>query len=105
MKNPFDTLKQEAPQVAEAFNNLISAISNTGGLDAKTRQLVFVGIKAAQGDTAAAVAHTPMAKKEGATREEIRDTILMTLTVSGIQGITHCLIPVLDAYDRAGLQP
>ncbi len=105
MKNPFDTLKQEAPQVAEAFNNLITAISTTGGLDAKTRQLVFIGIKAAQGDTAAAVAHTPMARQDGATREEVRDTILMTLTVSGIQGITHCLVPVLEAYDRGGRQP
>ncbi len=41
-----------------------------------------------------------MAKKEGATREEIRDAILMTLTTSGVQGITHCLIPALEAYEK-----
>ncbi|MBP1736418.1 MAG: carboxymuconolactone decarboxylase [Oscillospiraceae bacterium] len=103
MPNPFDTLKQEVPEVAAAFNGLISAISASGGLDEKTRQLIFIGIKASQGDTSAAAAHTPMAKKGGASREEVRDAVLMTLPVSGIQGITQCLAPVLDAYDREAL--
>lgn len=98
-QNPFVVFKKEAPQVAEAFDNLITAISSTGGLDAKTRHLIYIGIKASQGDTQAVVAHTPMAKKEGATREEIRDAILMTLTVSGVQAVTHCLVPALERYD------
>lgn len=100
MQNPFVVFKKEAPQVAEAFDNLISALSSTGGLDAKTRHLIYIGIKAAQGDTRAVVAHTPMAKNEGASKDEIRDAIIMTLTVSGVQGIAHCLIPALDAYDN-----
>ncbi|MGX8702097.1 hypothetical protein [Caproiciproducens sp.] len=40
-----------------------------------------------------------MARMAGASRDEIRDTILMTMTVSGVQGITHCLIPALEAYE------
>ncbi len=99
-KNPFAVLQKESPQVSEAFTNLISAVSSTGGLDAKTRQLIFIGIKASQGDASAVAAHVPMAKNEGASREEILGTILMTLTVSGIQGITNCLVPALEAYER-----
>lgn len=98
-RNSFAVFQQEAPQVAEAFNGLIGALSSTGGLDAKTRQLLYIGMKAAKGDSLAVAAHIPMAKQEGASREEIRDAILMTLTVSGVQGITQCLVPALEAYD------
>lgn len=99
-QNPFAVFKEEAPQVAEAFDGLIEAISLTGELDAKTRQLVYIGIKASQGDVNAVVAHIPMAKAQGALRNEIRDTILLTLTVSGVQGIAHCLVPALEAYEN-----
>jgi alkylhydroperoxidase/carboxymuconolactone decarboxylase family protein YurZ len=90
----------EAPQVAAAFDNLIGAISGQDGLDAKTRQLIYLGIKAAQGDQEAVTAHVPMAKAAGATRAEIRDTILLTLTVSGVQGVFSCLAPALDLFDK-----
>lgn len=98
-KNPFMIFQSEAPQVAVAFDSLINAISSQDGLDAKTRQLIYIGIKASQGDAGAVAAHVPMAKSHGATREEIRDTILLTLTVSGVQGITYCLVPALEAYE------
>nr|WP_319488904.1 carboxymuconolactone decarboxylase family protein [uncultured Caproiciproducens sp.] len=99
-QNPFAVLKEEAPDVAEAFDKLIGAISSSGGLDAKTRQLIYIGIKASQGDAEAVAAHVPMAKMAGASRDEIRDTILMTMTVSGVLGVTHCLIPALEAYEN-----
>lgn len=98
-QNPFLVFKSEAPQVAAAFDGLIDAVSSQDGLDAKTRQLIYIGIKASQGDAGAVTAHVPMAKSRGATRDEIRDTILLTLTVSGVQGITRCLVPALEAYE------
>lgn len=99
-QNPFEVFKNEAPQVSAAFDGLIGAISSQGGLDAKTRQLIYVGIKASQGDAGAVAAHVPMAKSHGATRDEIRDTILLTLTVSGVQGIANCLVPALEAFEN-----
>lgn len=99
-QNPMELFKAEAPEVAAAFNDLIKALSTTKGLDAKTRQLIYIGIKASQGDTAAVVAHTPMAKEAGATREELKDTILLTLTVSGVKGIVTCLSAALEKYDN-----
>jgi Uncharacterized homolog of gamma-carboxymuconolactone decarboxylase subunit len=99
-QNPFYVMQTESPKVAQAFNGLIEAISSEGSLDAKTRQLIYIGIRASQGDTGAVSAHVPMAEKEGATREEIRDTILMTLTVCGVKGLASCLIPALEAYEN-----
>ncbi|MDD1678108.1 MAG: hypothetical protein LUO93_02845 [Methanomicrobiales archaeon] len=40
-----------------------------------------------------------MAKQAGVTREEVVDAILMTLTVSGIRGVVHCLPGAVKQYN------
>jgi alkylhydroperoxidase/carboxymuconolactone decarboxylase family protein YurZ len=40
-----------------------------------------------------------MAKQAGATRDEVKEIILMTTAVCGIKGIASCLMPALEAYD------
>ncbi|WP_319538513.1 carboxymuconolactone decarboxylase family protein [uncultured Methanospirillum sp.] len=100
-KNPMELFQQEAPDVAEAFNNLIKAVAGSGGLDGKTKQLIYIAMKAAAGDEGAVRAHIPMARQMGATREEVVDAILMTLTVSGIKGVVTCLPEVIRQFDSA----
>jgi len=92
--------KTESPDVAKAFDGLIKSICDNGVLDDRTRQLVYIGIKASQGDTSAVVAHTPMAAAAGVTRAELRDVILLTLTVCGVKGVVNCLPAALSAFDR-----
>ncbi|MDP4268594.1 MAG: carboxymuconolactone decarboxylase family protein [Bacteroidota bacterium] len=99
--NPMEVFQKEAPEVAEAFNGLIEALKSTSGLDAKTKQLVYIGIKAAMGDTTAVYYHVVMAKQLGATRDEIKDTILITLSVCGLKGVASCLPVALEVYDKA----
>jgi len=98
--NPLDTFQKEAPEVAKAFDGLIDALKNTTGLDAKTKQLVYIGIKSSMGDTTAVFYHVKMAKQLGATREEIRDTILITLSVCGLKGVVSCLPAAMEVYDK-----
>ncbi|HWQ63013.1 MAG TPA: carboxymuconolactone decarboxylase family protein [Methanospirillum sp.] len=98
-KNPMALFQQEAPEVAVAFNNLIMAVAGSGGLDGKTKQLIYIAMKAAAGDDGAVRAHIPMAKQMGATKEEVVDAILMTLTVSGIRGVVTCLPEVVRQFD------
>jgi len=99
-QNPFNVFKNEAPEVAKAFDGLIQSLIQSKGLDAKTKQLIYIGIKAACGDDMAVKFHVPMAKRLGATRDEIKDTILLTLTVSGLKGVITCLPRAMDAYDE-----
>jgi len=98
--NPIDIFQKEAPEVAKAFDGLIEALKDTTGLDTKTKQLVYIGIKSSMGDTTAIYYHVQMAKKLGATREEIRDTILITLTVCGLKGVASCLPTAMEIYDK-----
>jgi len=98
--NPLELFKNEAPEVANAFDGLIESLKNSGGLDPKTKQLIYIGLKACNGDATAVYFHVKMAKDSGATRDEIKDTILITLTVCGLKGVTSCLETALNAYDE-----
>jgi hypothetical protein len=43
-----------------------------------------------------------MAKKLGATRDEIKTTILLTLSVVGLKAVNACLADALAIYDGSG---
>ncbi len=98
--NPMELFRKEAPEVAAAFNSLIMSLVASQGLDQKTKQLIYIAMKAAMGDDSAVKAHVPMAKAAGATREEVVDAILMTLTVSDIRGVVHCLPGALEFFEK-----
>ncbi|RWX00318.1 carboxymuconolactone decarboxylase family protein [Flavobacterium cerinum] len=99
-QNPYEAFQKESPEVFEGFNGLVESLMNTKALDQKTKQLIYLGIKVAQGDQTAVMFHVPMAKKLGATRDEIKETILLTLTVCGLKGVNTCLAQALDIYDN-----
>jgi alkylhydroperoxidase/carboxymuconolactone decarboxylase family protein YurZ len=99
-QNPMEVFQREAPDVAAAFNGLIQSLIASKGIDAKTRQLIYIAMKASVGDEMAVRAHIPMAKAAGATREEVVDAILMTLTVSGIRGVVTCLPEAVKQFEK-----
>lgn len=97
--NPMEVFQNEAPEVAAAFNGLIKSIVASKGIDEKTKQLIYIAMKASIGDEMAVNAHVPMAKAAGATKAEVVDAILMTLTVSGIRGVVTCLPGVVKQFE------
>ena len=99
--NPMDVFSKEAPEVAAAFSGLIQSLVRSPGLDEKTKHLVYLVIKAAAGDAGAVRYHVPMALQLGATRDEIKDVILLTLTTSGVRGVVTCLPLAMDLCDQA----
>jgi AhpD family alkylhydroperoxidase len=99
MSVPLEIFRAEAPDVAKAFDDLISAIVASKGLDEKTKQLIYIAMKASNGDAIAVNAHVAMAKRVGATKAEIVDAIIMTLTVSGIRGVISCLPVAIKHFE------
>ena len=99
--NPLDVFHKEAPEVSRAFDGLIESLKTLKGLDSKTKQLVYIALQTYIGNSTAIYYHVPMAKQAGASREEIRDAILITLTVCGLKGVASCLPLALDVYDKA----
>ena len=44
--HPMELFQREAPEVAAAFNNLIQALVASRGIDQKTKQLIYIAMKA-----------------------------------------------------------
>ena len=100
-KSGYQIFQQESPEVAAAFNKLIETLAKPSALDGKTKQLLYIAMKIVTDDVGAAFMHVSFAKKAGATREELRETVVLTLTVVGLKGINTSLAEILAAYDKA----
>ncbi|NOY49534.1 MAG: carboxymuconolactone decarboxylase family protein [Chlorobi bacterium] len=99
--NPLEVFKTEAPEIQKAFAGVIDALIGSKGLDPKTKQLVYIAMKVVSDDFAAIKHHVPMAKALGASREEIKEVILLSLTVQGLKGISKFLPMALETYDNS----
>jgi alkylhydroperoxidase/carboxymuconolactone decarboxylase family protein YurZ len=98
--NPLRTFVKEAPEVQKAYAKVIEALGNLNGLDSKTKHLIYIAMKVINDDKLAIKYHVPMAKAAGATRQEIRDTILLSISVCGLKGVSHILPLALEHYDN-----
>jgi hypothetical protein len=49
-QNPMEVFQKEAPEVAAAFNGLIMSLVASKGIDPKTKQLIYIAMKASMGD-------------------------------------------------------
>ena len=78
---------RDAPQVAEAFFALTTAVKAYSPLDMKTTELVLLGIFAAHRGLRGLHTHVERAVAEGATKEEILAAILLALPIIGITDI------------------
>jgi len=99
-KSGYQIFQEESPEIAAAFNNLIDTLAKPSALDGKTKNLLYIAMKIVADDEGAALAHVPFAKKLGASREEIRETVLLTITVVGLKGINTTLVRALETYDK-----
>ena len=99
-RSGYQIFQSESPEIAAAFNNFIATLAKPSALDGKTKNLLYIAMKIVANDEGSALAHVPIAKKMGASREEIRETVLLTLTVVGLKGINTTLAKALESYDK-----
>lgn len=99
-QNPLEAFQTEAPEIQKAYAGVIDSIVALKSLDNKTKQLIYIGMKVVTDDKNAVFYHVPMAKAAGATRDEIKETIILSLTVTGLKSIGAFLSQSLEIYDN-----
>ena len=99
-KSFFDVWGKESPETMKDFMGFIGSLMKNSGLDEKTFQLIYMAIQATRGGIDSVAAHAGFAKKAGATRDEVKGAILLTLMTNGINGVADALTVALDSYDR-----
>jgi len=84
------------PDIGAAYAALGKAVSNSGPLDAKTRELIKIGIAIAGSQEGGTHSHARKALDAGATPEELRHAALQALTTIGFPNMMKGLSWVED---------
>jgi AhpD family alkylhydroperoxidase len=98
-KSPYEIFQSECPELALKFNELVQVQSKMEGLDQKTKQLINIAIQTCNNNPTGVRLHAIMAKKVGATREEVVGAVSMNLHLSGLSTVLECLPLAIDGYD------
>ena len=87
LPKPYQQFRTNYPQVYKAYEQLGEAAANAGPLDAKTRELIRLGMSAANKSESAVKSHTHRALDAGATTEEIEHALLLGINTLGFSTI------------------
>ena len=79
----YENFTQEFPEVFKAYKDLGVSCRKAGPLDAKTQNLVKLGIAIGVNSRGAVMSSTRKALDSGATRDEIVHAVMLGLTTTG----------------------
>ena len=99
LSEPLKELRIGAPDVMKSFSSLARAASDTKALDAKTRELIALGISVAVRCDACIAFHAKSAVRQGATREEMTETMGMAIYMGAGPSVMYAA-QALEAYDQ-----
>jgi alkylhydroperoxidase/carboxymuconolactone decarboxylase family protein YurZ len=98
VSNAFQSFLTNAPAHAKAWMTAVQGLDQASALDAKTGHLAYLAVLAALRLESGVPFHVQLAKKAGASREEIISAVLIGLPAAG-NGVTQVLPAALAAYD------
>lgn len=98
ISNAFLTFRDEAPQQALAWGELVQKLGQASALDGKTTALAYLAVLAALRLESGVPFHVTAAKAQGASREEVISAVLVGLPAAG-HVVTQVLPAALMAYD------
>jgi 4-carboxymuconolactone decarboxylase len=91
LPKPYQQFRTNHPEVYKAYEQLGEAAANAGPLDAKTRELIKLGMSAANKSESAVQSHTHRALEAGATSDEIEHTLLLGINTLGFSTVMAAL--------------
>jgi AhpD family alkylhydroperoxidase len=97
--DPYQLFESELPDLARAFDAVVQAQIARPGLDPKTKQLVNIAIQTANGNPRGVMWHAMMARRQGATRDEVVGAVAMNLHLSGLGAVLDCLPSAVQGYE------
>ena len=96
----FNRFMKTYPAVADAYHAMSTAVAEAGPLDAKTRELIKIGIAIGSAQEGATHSHVRKALDAGATPEELKHAALQGLTTIGFPNMMRGLAWVEDVLEE-----
>jgi AhpD family alkylhydroperoxidase len=98
--NPMQLFKEEFPDLAVRFDELVEAQRKLEGLDQRTKQLINIAIQTANRNPRGVMFHSMMAKVAGASRKEVLGAVAMNLHLSGLASVLESLPAAVEGFDK-----
>ena len=96
----FETFMKQAPGYFGPWMEAVQKQAQASALDDKTRELAYLAVLSAVRMESGVPFHVTMARKAGATRDEVLSAVLVGLPAVGLQCV-GAIGPALAAYDEA----
>ena len=96
---PLKELRTGAPDVMKGFSAIARAALEPKALDGKAKELIALGISVAVRCDACIAFHAEAAVRQGATREEILETMGMAIYMGAGPSVMYAA-QALEAYDQ-----
>lgn len=92
------------PDIASAFMELQGSVMSDGRVDAKTKELIAIGIAVSLRCIPCIYAHTSGALTQGATPEQIMEAASVAVLMSGGPGMAHVteVMKAIEAFQKNG---
>ena len=97
LPKPYRQFRVEHPSVYAAYEALGAEAASAGPLDPKTRELIRLGMAAANGSESGVASHTHRALETGATSDEIQHAIIIGINTLGFSRMMAALGWVKEA--------
>jgi AhpD family alkylhydroperoxidase len=91
LPKPYQEFRKEYPAIYAAYEALGAVAANGGPLDAKTRELIKLGMAAANRSESAVQSHTFRALEAGATVNEVQHALLLGINTLGFSTMMAAL--------------
>ena len=95
----FELFAKEAPKQQQAWMNAVKTIGEASAIDTKTQHLAYLAVLAAEELHSGIPFHVKLAKKAGASRDEVISALLVGLPAVGHR-VTAALPAAISAYDE-----
>ena len=104
LSHAIGTLRKGATEPLQGFSALAKAATKTGTLDPKTKELIATAISIAVRCDGCIAFHVKAAREQGASREEILETIAMAVYMGGGPSLIYgaMTLEAWDQFDAAG---
>ena len=99
LSGPLKELRTGLPEVMKSFSSLAHAATDGKALDPKTKELIALGISVAVRCDACIAFHTEAAVRQGATRDEVMETMGMAIYMGAGPSVMYAAQAV-EAYDQ-----
>lgn len=87
MPATLDNFMRTFPDTWAAYDRLREVCDGEGPLDAKTIELIKIGIATALGHDGSVIAHLARARKAGASEAEVQQAMLSAITLGGFPAV------------------